>query len=198
MKLPTNPSQIVLDAHYGYIYRITNTLTGFVYIGKHRHTTGERWRSYLGSGFRIRDEQTFLGRDFFSKELVAWTSSDTDAHLKELVHICALVQSGARHYNISNHDGALFATTPEQTKSMMASRLSHEGWNLLNPTRSRLQELVRTGLEGHELAAEQLFIVHEAIELKATRERLRRDILAGRIAPPLHGSRRSTNYPRTY
>ncbi|OUD86851.1 hypothetical protein BC477_02570 [Clavibacter michiganensis subsp. michiganensis] len=179
MNYPTNPSQVVLDANFGYIYRITNTLTGFVYIGMHQHVKGERWRDYLGSGFRIQDEQVFLGRDFFSKELVCWTKSRIDAEIKEATHITRLVQSDTPHYNISNFDGALYATTPEQIQAMTAFRLSHESWNFLTPQRYRLQSITSSDLPDADIFDVQLRIIEEAIALKTARQILKRSIAAG-------------------
>lgn len=197
MKLPDNPSQLVLDHSYGYIYKLTNVLTDFVYIGKHRHIKGEHWRDYLGSGFRIRDEQAFLGRDFFKKELVCWTRNDDDATAKELTHIAAVVQSGVPHFNISNEDGALFATTPEQVAAMSSLRLSFEGWKQLNDHRSALTRIVREDPTHRDAAAVQLATVRTAINLKQQREALKRDITAGLITAPIYRKRRSPRF-RTY
>lgn len=82
-----NPTQAELDRHYGYVYRITLRSTGEVYYGLHRHTPGEEWMAYLGSGVRITHLVAKLGPACFDKEVVCWSEDDIDLQVRELTTI---------------------------------------------------------------------------------------------------------------
>lgn len=98
------PSQDELDRSWGYIYRITCLLDGTQYIGKHRHTPGEPWDTYFGSGKRITEAISRFGRKNFVKELVEYCDSWNVAAL-EAHHIRLLEASGTPFYNLHGVGG---------------------------------------------------------------------------------------------
>lgn len=96
------PSDAELSEHYGYIYRITNQVTGTTYIGEHKHKDGEHWRSYMGSSAYLDQEIRSYGEEHFSKEWVAWTESELQALLLEARFISKEMAREGYCYNASN------------------------------------------------------------------------------------------------
>lgn len=96
------PSDDDLAQHYGYIYRITNRVTGTTYIGEHKHTPGETWRTYMGSSAYLDQEMKSYGAENFSKEWVAWTQSELQALLLEARFISKEMAREGYCYNASN------------------------------------------------------------------------------------------------
>lgn len=144
MNNATNPSQVALDAHYGYIYNIVGP-GGRVYVGKHKHTTGESWSDYTGSGLRLRDEQLFFEPGAFTdrnariehierkpgtrlrsyrKYLSSFADNADDLTTNEARSIETLVRSGTPFYNLD--EAEQYATTYEARTALMAFRLSFE------------------------------------------------------------------------
>jgi hypothetical protein len=54
---------------YGYIYKTTNLITGFFYIGRHKATQFEPDR-YIGSGTILKRAVEKYGKENFKCELV--------------------------------------------------------------------------------------------------------------------------------
>ena len=77
----------ILD-NYGFIYRITNTINGYDYVGrkyfttikkrpplkgkknKRRETVETDWKEYWGSSPRLQADIDTLGRDKFTREII--------------------------------------------------------------------------------------------------------------------------------
>ena len=66
-----------------YVYKITNTVNGKVYVGQHRKKEGEDPRSfeYAGSGYVLRKAYAKYGMENFTKEVLV-----EDIETKELVN----------------------------------------------------------------------------------------------------------------
>lgn len=175
------PSQPTLDSSYGYIYRITNLLTGYQYIGKHKHTRGENWRDYMGSAFRLGNDQDYFGKEFFMKELIEWTTDEIDALVKEAKHMKELVESGIPHYNFSNFDGLLAASNQEQIQFMTAHRISFEPWQKQKEQRHLYKSILATKPENPEMFERHLKTVELAMEIFVTRVKLKKAIDSGEI-----------------
>jgi hypothetical protein len=93
------PTQEELDAHWGYVYKITNLIDGTAYIGKHKHKKGEAFRSYLGGGTTLQPAQRLLGHQAFEKEIVWFAESESELIRREQEYITRLMVSGAAYYN---------------------------------------------------------------------------------------------------
>lgn len=104
MSAPNCPTQVELDSHWGYLYRIVHKNTRRQYIGQHRHKIGEDFEDYYGSGSSIRSAVLLEGRDAFTKEMICFVESKEMATIKEIEEIAALVASGATYYNIVHTD----------------------------------------------------------------------------------------------
>lgn len=70
---------------YGYIYLVTNTMNGRLYIGQHMyrgHKTIDT--NYTGSGTYLIKAQKRLGYDKFSYEILEWCYSEEELNEREL------------------------------------------------------------------------------------------------------------------
>lgn len=151
------PSKRELDSHYGYIYRITNDLTGRIYIGKRKHDAHDSWRSYLGSGWNLKKEQEHFGREHFSKVLVEWVGSEDEAVFKESYWISEAVRSGVPHYNISN-DASIFSVTPSEQRSILAFRYSFQSLTSIKAQRAVLRGIIETSPQARDVVTFQLHL----------------------------------------
>ena len=77
-----------ISEYYGFIYRITNTVNGFDYVGrkyfktikkrpplkgkknKRRETVETDWKTYWGSSPRLQADIDTLGKDKFTREII--------------------------------------------------------------------------------------------------------------------------------
>ena len=70
---------------YNYIYIITNTLDGKIYIGK--HSTDDLNDGYLGSGIHIKRAIKKYGKENFTKEILAYTDTKDSLNWLEKYYI---------------------------------------------------------------------------------------------------------------
>lgn len=170
------PSEIELIKHHGYIYRITNTITGSAYIGEHKHNAAEGWRDYMGSGTFLDQEMKSYGADNFSKEWVAWTENETQALLLEGLHITRQQNKEGFCYNFSN--SYVINRDPQENLRHFAFRSSFR-------PKARLREIIAelTALKeatddlAEQIALHELRFAHE-LALKIKRDRFK---LTGRL-----------------
>ena len=77
-----------INEYYGFIYRITNTVNGYDYVGrkyfktikkrpplkgkknKRRETVETDWKTYWGSSPRLQADIDALGKDKFTREII--------------------------------------------------------------------------------------------------------------------------------
>ena len=77
-----------INEYYGFIYRITNTVNGYDYVGrkyfktikkrpplkgkknKRRETVETDWKTYWGSSPRLQADIDLLGKDKFTREII--------------------------------------------------------------------------------------------------------------------------------
>ncbi len=73
-----------INGFFGYVYRITNTITGKQYIGrkyftqrrkprggKRKLTSESDWKKYYGSSKELKQDVTKYGRTVFSREIIS-------------------------------------------------------------------------------------------------------------------------------
>ena len=93
-------SEDILD-NYGFIYRITNTINGFDYVGrkyfttikkrpplkgkknKRRETIETDWKEYWGSSPRLLGDIEQLGKDKFTREIIHLCKSRGETNYME-------------------------------------------------------------------------------------------------------------------
>ena len=84
------------EGYIGFVYLITNTVTGKKYIGKklaqfrkskpplkgkknrRRYTVESDWRDYWGSSDKLQADVELLGKDKFTREILYWCSSKAE------------------------------------------------------------------------------------------------------------------------
>ena len=87
--------------NYGFIYRITNTINGYDYIGrkyfttikkrpplkgkknKRRETVETDWKDYWGSSARLVEDMARLGKDKFTREIIHLCKSRGETNYME-------------------------------------------------------------------------------------------------------------------
>jgi hypothetical protein len=90
-----------INEYYGFIYRITNTVNGFDYVGrkyfktikkrpplkgkknKRRETVETDWKDYWGSSARLVEDLTKLGKDKFTREIIHLCNSRGETNYME-------------------------------------------------------------------------------------------------------------------
>ena len=90
-----------IQDYYGFIYRITNTVNGFDYVGrkyfktikkrpplkgkknKRRETVETDWKDYWGSSPRLQADIDTLGKDKFTREIIHLCKSRGETNYME-------------------------------------------------------------------------------------------------------------------
>jgi len=90
-----------IQDYYGFIYRITNTVNGFDYVGrkyfktikkrpplkgkknKRRETVETDWKEYWGSSPRLQADIDTLGKDKFTREIIHLCKSRGETNYME-------------------------------------------------------------------------------------------------------------------
>ena len=90
-----------INEYYGFIYRITNTINGYDYVGrkyfttvkkrpplkgkknKRRETVETDWKDYWGSSARLVEDLTKLGKDKFTREIIHLCKSRGETNYME-------------------------------------------------------------------------------------------------------------------
>ena len=95
-------NNIRLRTHY--IYLITNNLTGWNYVGKRSCRKYEKPenRTYMGSGYYLKIDQERLGKENFSKEVLAICYDVNELNILETQYIALYRSIGKAEYNIAD------------------------------------------------------------------------------------------------
>ena len=90
-----------INDYYGFIYRITNTVNGYDYVGrkyfktikkrpplkgkknKRRETVETDWKDYWGSSARLVEDMARLGKDKFTREIIHLCKSRGETNYME-------------------------------------------------------------------------------------------------------------------
>ena len=90
-----------INEYYGFIYRITNTVNGYDYVGrkyfktikkrpplkgkknKRRETVETDWKDYWGSSARLVEDMARLGKDKFTREIIHLCNSRGETNYME-------------------------------------------------------------------------------------------------------------------
>lgn len=91
-------SQFFLNTMVGYVYRTTNNVNGYVYIGQHK--CGYFDTKYRGSGKLLKEAIKEYGWNSFKTELICAASSYQELNDMERLYIHA--HKGQPNYNIAN------------------------------------------------------------------------------------------------
>lgn len=101
---------------YNYIYLITNTLDGKIYIGQ--HSSNKLNDNYFGSGLHIKRAIKKYGKENFTKEILAYTDNQESLNWLEKYYIKKYkAQNQEIGYNIAF--GGVFGHTYERTPEII-------------------------------------------------------------------------------
>lgn len=91
-----------MNLPFGYVYRITNNVTGYSYVGQRKLTLDKSWRQYLGSGKLVKEAIVEFGESNFTKTLLGYADSPELLNLLEEEKIAYEKDVlGAGQYNIA-------------------------------------------------------------------------------------------------
>lgn len=168
----------------GYVYRITNKLTGEIYIGQHK-VYKEPWRRYLGSSTRLREDVARYGRENFTKSLIAWAWSREELDGAELSAMRGHRENGYKIYN-RNFGSPSFpiANTwenmDEKTRAEIMERRSQSVIASQEARYARIMDPLREEIIAHYLQCGQLLTTARHFQLP--RDRVRNFLLAQGVA----------------
>lgn len=86
---------------YGYIYKITNNITGLSYIGKHKYDKPILDEKYITSGTLINKSIRKYGFDSFTRELIDTAESSSELNDKEIYYIDKFNTRVPNGYNLT-------------------------------------------------------------------------------------------------
>ena len=109
---------------YGYIYKVTNTMDGKIYVGQHKSSSTDD--NYLGSGKLIKRAVRKYGKNHFTKEILMVCDSKEELDYWEVELIEQLkTQDHTIGYNIAQGGHERFFTGckhSEESRSKMSER----------------------------------------------------------------------------
>lgn len=113
---------------YNYIYLITNTLNGKIYVGK--HSTDNLNDGYMGSGVAINNAYKKYGAEHFSKKILAYADTEEKLNWFERFYI-KKYHARTKGYNLTDGgDGKLgYCTTIETKQKQSESHKGKTSWN---------------------------------------------------------------------
>jgi group I intron endonuclease len=132
------------ELFYGYIYLITNSLSGKIYIGKKKGKP-EDTESYYGSGRIITAAIKKYGKENFTKKILELCTSIEDQNIKEIKWISELKSTDILlGYNISKGGdfGDVFTNNPNKElirEKIRASKIGvkHPKWRCILKSKSQ-------------------------------------------------------------
>lgn len=83
---------------YYYLYRITNTTNGMIYVGVHKTTNIND--GYMGSGRALREVYDEFGIDAFRKDILEWFDNAEDMFAREREMVDATFLNRPDVYNV--------------------------------------------------------------------------------------------------
>ena len=86
------------DPVYGFIYKITNTKNGKIYVGQHR---GVVFGEYWGSGLLLKKAYAKHGKENFKREILEFATTKQELNKLECKYIDKLGAIGPNGYNIA-------------------------------------------------------------------------------------------------
>ena len=151
---------------YGYIYLVTNKVSGKIYVGQHKAEKFESW--YLGSGIHITNALKKYGRDKFSVELIDTAASKEELNEKEIYWIRELDSRNPNvGYNLAK-GGAGHRMSSDSRKRMSEARKRYCA------TEAGKEQLSKS-MRGKKLSEEQKRKISNALKgrVKSEEERKR-------------------------
>lgn len=113
--------EIIEDNIYGFIYKITNTINGKIYVGQHK---GKEFGDYWGSGSLLHRAYKKYGIDAFIREIIAFASFKDELNFMECYYIQELNSMNPNGYNIATGGrGGYTGETTEESRRKISEFL---------------------------------------------------------------------------
>lgn len=119
--------ELNIEKHFGFIYFITNSITGMKYIGKKGFkTTGKNWKNYTSCCKPLNIDIKFLGKDKFTFEIIELCDSKESLSNREYelhteFNVLQKSENGVKLFYNRNIRGEKFdmtgITVSEETKN---------------------------------------------------------------------------------
>lgn len=90
--------ELIENNIYGFIYKITNTVNGKIYVGQHK---GKEFGDYWGSGLLLHRAYKKYGIDAFVREIIAFASFKDELNFMECYYIQKLNSMNPNGYNVA-------------------------------------------------------------------------------------------------
>lgn len=121
---------------YNYIYLITNTLNGKIYVGK--HSTDNLNDGYMGSGKLLKLAFNKYGIENFTKKILHFAETEEELNDLEIFYIKDL-DAKTKGYNLTDGgDGKLGYEHSDETKRKMSE--SSKGKSMSEEARKKMSE----------------------------------------------------------
>jgi group I intron endonuclease len=120
------------------IYKVTNTLNGKFYIGKHQ--TMNPNDSYYGSGRAIVNAMRLYGKEFFRKEILFDFDTEEEMNLKERELVTLDLVSNPKCYNlgIGGEGGPHFKGRKHTSEAL--AKMVRVGYKHSTETKAKISE----------------------------------------------------------
>ena len=129
-----------MSAYAGYIYKITNNVTGKIYVGKRQKSEFDKY--YWGSGTHISNSIKLYGVENFSREVIEWCYTVDDLLTKERFWIATLdAKNPDVGYNLA--DGGLGSTVGGKANANYC--YVHKNCEVLRILKSELESYIAQG-----------------------------------------------------
>lgn len=107
---------------YGFVYKITNTENGKVYVGQHM---GKEFGDYWGSGLLLHKAYQKYGREKFAREIIEFAESKEELNRLECQYIKRLNSCAPKGYNIAPGGRGGYTGEPtEESRRKISRKLS--------------------------------------------------------------------------
>lgn len=110
---------------YGYIYLLTNTVTGMKYIGKHKSTSFDP--NYYGSGIRVLRDLEKYDVSVYTREVLAWCETLEELNEREKFFISlydAVSSDDYMNFSAGGDGGDLVTTMDPQRYAERSAKIS--------------------------------------------------------------------------
>lgn len=130
---------------YNYVYKITNTINGKIYIGK--HSTDDLEDGYMGSGVVLKQAYKKYGLENFNKEVIDYYTSEEELNQGEIFYIAKFNSTNSEiGYNLTY--GGEGGGKTEETKQKMS--IAKKGKTHSEETKRKISEAFKDNPRNEE------------------------------------------------
>lgn len=150
---------------YNYVYKITNTINGKIYIGK--HSTDDLEDGYMGSGVRLHKAYKKYGLVNFKKEVIDYYNSEEELKQGEIFYIAKFNSTDPNvGYNLTYGGDGFGVFTDETLKKISESLKGKETWNKGKHHSDETIQKIRQSLKGKPFTEERKQKISQSLKGK--------------------------------